>query len=151
MDEMKRSPGRPRITEKRFCTLEWCSRPLYAVGLCDSHYNAKLRGTPLKPPGNKKAASPCAFELCDRQAEVLDWCKAHYMQHWKGKELAPIRESRKDATRPGERNCKECGEWKPVEDFHKGSRPGQRQSRCRPCYNERMRLQRAAKKAESVE
>jgi hypothetical protein len=38
----------------------------------------------------------------------------------------------------GSRRCRDCGEWKPIEEFHTNSRrPGGRGSYCQPCFNER--------------
>jgi hypothetical protein len=34
----------------RFCTLEWCDRPHYALGYCHTHYVRYRRGQPLEPP-----------------------------------------------------------------------------------------------------
>lgn len=40
--------------------------------------------------------------------------------------------------RDGQRQCRDCGEWKILDDFHSSlRRPGGRGSYCKPCFNER--------------
>jgi hypothetical protein len=40
--------------------------------------------------------------------------------------------------RDGQRRCRDCGEWKPIEEFQSNSRrPGGRGSYCKPCFNKR--------------
>jgi hypothetical protein len=40
--------------------------------------------------------------------------------------------------RDGLRRCRDCGEWKPLEEFHfSPRRPSGRGSYCKPCYNKR--------------
>lgn len=126
------------------CSLEWCDNQHYAHSMCRSHYLKVRRGSPIVEPGTDKG--DCPYELCDRKIQVGGYCKAHYTQLWNGKELAPIRPHRVDPARPGQRSCLECGLWKSEDDFHNGSRPGSKQSRCKPCYNRRIQLHREAKK-----
>jgi hypothetical protein len=43
--------------------------------------------------------------------------------------------------RDGLRRCRDCGEWKLIEEFHKSPRrPGGRGSYCQPCFNERSKV-----------
>lgn len=40
--------------------------------------------------------------------------------------------------RDGRRRCRDCGEWKPLDEFHISSgRPSGRGSYCKPCFNKR--------------
>lgn len=135
-----------RSETKRQCSLPWCERKLYAKGLCDTHYNAQREGRPLVDPNTPKPE--CSFEGCGREClGNQDVCKTHYIQRYHGKSLTPIVPRRTDPSHPGERNCKKCGVWKSVDDFYDGSRPGQKQSKCKECYREDVKAARLAKLA----
>lgn len=141
--------GRPKITEERFCSLEWCDSKLYAKELCRNHYEQVRRGTEPVDPAIKKEEKVCAFDECGRPFKSKGYCTSHYIQLWKGEELRPLNGWKvKDM---GEvRRCYTCEKWKVREtSFYKTSR-GTYQGECKPCMVKRSSAYNLEKKLRSM-
>ncbi len=73
-DQATGSPRRGGVTrEREFCGYPDCDRPLWRLGLCQTHGKQRQRGKPLRPiperltPG--EAALVAAFELAEANSE----------------------------------------------------------------------------------
>jgi hypothetical protein len=82
----------PRKRADRLCFFPGCGRPLYAKGLCQSHYCQQLRTGELRPLGSRhRIRAECDFDGCDQLARARGLCPAHYRQKRKGQPLHPLR------------------------------------------------------------
>ena len=134
-----------------------CGRPgifraRYDVALCKSHHTLRLRR-------DKRASNPCQVAGCDngeysrglcsfhykaRRSEQLGgcigpdctghqfsrgMCHAHWRQWSKGLPLTPLKPHNKVVD--GMKRCPDCGETKPVDQFHK--KKGKPSHRCAAC------------------
>jgi hypothetical protein len=74
------------------CLFPGCGRPMYAKGLCQSHYCQQLRTGSLWPLGSRRQLRvACHFEGCDKPATTRRLCPGHYKQLQKGQPLRPLR------------------------------------------------------------
>jgi hypothetical protein len=81
-----------RQQTNRQCFFPDCERPLYAKGLCQSHYCQQLRTGALWPLGSRRQIrEKCEFESCDKLATTRRLCPGHYNQLRKGQTLRPLR------------------------------------------------------------
>lgn len=135
------------VTAPRYCTMDWCDKPLYATGLCRNCYDKNKRGT-LRDPRIPKEVAKCAFGACDREASLKELCSTHYAMQWNGRPLAPIRDRREAPERPGERQCKTCKQWKDREEGFYDTSSGGKQGECKPCMVKRNSANQARRKME---
>ena len=78
----------------RECSVEQCTRPLYARGLCGMHYKRVRRhGDPQPdlPPRGSQPPERCAVPSCDHRAEARGWCHGHYLRWVRTGEVRPER------------------------------------------------------------
>jgi len=81
----------PRQRTNRLCFFPGCERPMYAKGLCQSHYCQQLRTGTLRPLGARREIRvECDFEGCDKPATTRRLCPGHYSQLRKGQPLRPL-------------------------------------------------------------
>ena len=77
---------------RRSCTFPECKRTHYAKGLCDGHYQQRLRGRSLQPLRRRsRVRAHCAFDACGKVAVNKGLCQAHANQRKKGQPLRPLR------------------------------------------------------------
>lgn len=121
------------------CTMEGCQKPVMARGWCSTHYQRWQRhgdpngGRHYKPRASRRPA-PCLVEACGRPARSRGMCEAHYARWRKTGDPGPA-ELRAQPFYEGmtEKRCTACGETKPLEEFHRVSRPGRYVARCKTC------------------
>jgi hypothetical protein len=141
------------ITHPRYCTNEWCDKPLYSKGMCKNCYERNRNGT-LRDPRIPKTIKLCSFEGCGRPASSFNLCGTHYVMQWSGRPLREIRPRREVPERPGERQCRTCGEWKDREEcfYNTSSTPSHaavgKQSECKACMADRARNNKLKKDEE---
>jgi hypothetical protein len=77
----------------RICTVDGCTAPLRAKGLCVKHWSRRQRhgdvnAHPFRPKGSRQ----CQVPGCDRPYSALGYCQTHYYD--------PVRDrARRDALR----------------------------------------------------
>ncbi len=62
------------------CTVEGCTRPAQAVGLCTTHYSRSRKGAPLDAPVKRRV--PCGVAGCSYPAGAtsVGVCRRHYTE-----------------------------------------------------------------------
>lgn len=74
------------------CTLEYCTEPTRARGLCGRHYQQVRIGREPTPRGHCRPTRkdrPCTFDGCVTSQEARGLCQVHYAQRLRGEELRP--------------------------------------------------------------
>lgn len=59
------------------CSVEECSKPVKALGLCQNHY-MQWRRTGKGEPARVKVRRPCSIEGCDKLSRGYGLCSMHY-------------------------------------------------------------------------
>lgn len=91
LDRYAKKPNRAATP----CKLGECDRPGYALGYCQTHYDAfRLYGDPISPAARKRLAGPtmCSIEGCDREAKAKMMCDRHYQNATKYGGAVPRRD-----------------------------------------------------------
>lgn len=136
--------------ELKLCGIEWCDRQVRSRGYCANHYGTIRKGNvPVDPSAPKPDPKGCSFDGCGRRSTAKGLCASHYKMQLQGRPLVPVRPKREDLSRPGQRLCKTCQQWKEKEEnFYLGSR-GFYSSECKGCaikrataWNERAKLEK---------
>lgn len=67
------------------CSIEDCTQPHHATGLCRLHYSRRLTtgSTELKPKTEARAKTPCSVDGCAGDAKTLGYCGSHYSNYHK--------------------------------------------------------------------
>lgn len=120
---------------QRTCSIEGCTRPLWARGWCNSHYKLwRHNGFPSKRPLMKDG--PCSVEGCGRPAVKRTWCGGHYRRWAKTGDVQPNRPLRRVSPSivDGRRQCNRCDQWQPLAQYTK-----REAATCLSCRRERQR------------
>lgn len=125
------------------CTFEGCDRPWAGHKWCRAHADQYARGEDLRPLRVRGNKGLCQGPGCEQPATDFDLCGSHAYQQRKGRELTPIKPKtrynlpRKQAyvrDAEGRKQCLECKEWLPTDEFQKRSQAKDGlQSRCNEC------------------
>jgi hypothetical protein len=140
--------GRPRITETRYCTMEWCDAPLYARGMCRNCYGKDRKGT-LVDPRIPIVKPTCGFHDCDRKAKCKGYCQSHYSQLWRGEELRSL-DGWHVEDRDEDRKCTTCRRWKNREAEYYRTTRGTFQGECKQCMIKRAAASAQRRKLEAA-
>jgi len=88
-----------------------------------------------KPYSIKKERQACSVEGCDRVARYvtpIPLCGGHKQQDARGVGLGDLK--RKQKVVDGEKECRLCGESKPIDEFHSRKDGAHIASECKVCY-----------------
>src|SRR5262245_57983908 len=94
---------------ERVCGVEGCYREHYAKGWCAMHYQRETRRV-------RHFRGECEFPGCINPRNGKTYCVQHERQLKAGKELAPL--ERRRFIVDGMKECADCGEVKPISEFH---------------------------------
>jgi hypothetical protein len=79
---------------QRVCAVTGCDKPLYAKGLCNTHYKRRQRTGDVqadKAIGEPHKAQICSVEGCDRIATERGLCHGHYLRFVRLGDVMPER------------------------------------------------------------
>ena len=60
------------------CSIEGCTRPVRALGWCDSHYQRHRRGQPVAAPLRSYGTPSCSVPGCQRRHVARGLCREHW-------------------------------------------------------------------------
>lgn len=125
--------------EMKFCALtDICREKHYSRGLCRAHWQRLRDGRELGIIWAYQAYPECELEGCPRRAQAKrgGLCITHYKHQLQGLPLEEIRSWNGNFTATG-RECKICGEDKPLSEYYLRNQAKGHQSKatqCKECY-----------------
>ena len=72
----------------RFCSIDGCGMPRYAMGFCTMHYlRDRKGGDMLKPSRNATFLRKCTWGLCSNPHKSKGFCELHYHRMLNGNDM----------------------------------------------------------------
>ena len=93
---------------ERTCSIDGCTRPLKAKGLCSTHWWRDKHGKSMQVDKLRRSKSTCSVEGCSRETKGAGLCGMHYHRMRKNGEVGSAVPKRRIGINEGQCSARQC-------------------------------------------